>query len=555
MDFLNQAINQMRDLFQSMTPASRVTAVLLVAVIGVSLAYLVQFQSAGPDEFLFNGELLPSTVVDRAEAAIAQAELQDYERVGNRIKVARGKKAEYLAAVAEAGALPPNFHTILESALDLGPFVDEKTRRERLKAAREQQLSMMIRAMEGVEDAKVIYDIGEPRGISRVSLASATVSIQPTPGGALNPHQTKMIKKAVAGAISNLKEDEVVVVNLGDGLPFGDESSPAAFDTQYFQVRVSYEKHMKDSINNLLAFIPGVRVQVTAELDKALSREVHTTTPEGEAAALQETTDIENRETTHLNNGGRVGLVAQGPGRDRNQEDEVTVKNSDNSESTQSNYFIGKKEELLTEAGLVPDHVRAAIAVPTSYLIQVYREKQRRRGADPNEPLPADFETTMEVLKKDVIQSIEGAVAPLLPKEQAEFSYSDVTVSFFETLTPDPIEQPSTGIAALGWVSKHLGTLSMAVVALASLVMLRSLVKSIPTTESSPPAANASLLPMGAIGETETTEDSEEDEPEQERPKLKLKKNVSLRDELADIVREDPDSAAAIVRSWITNAG
>jgi flagellar biosynthesis/type III secretory pathway M-ring protein FliF/YscJ len=36
---------------------------------------------------------------------------------------------------------------------------------------------------------------------------------------------------------------------------------------------------------------------------------------------------------------------------------------------------------------------------------------------------------------------------------------------------------------------------------------------------------------------------------------LKLKKGVSMKDDLTEIVREDPDAAAAIIRGWIGNAG
>ena len=168
MDFLNQAAGQIRDLLLSMTPAARVTALLLTGVIAVSLGYLVQQQSASPDDFLFNGEILSGADAERAAAAIAQAGLTVYERVGNQIRVPRGKKSEYLAAVADAEALPRNFHTVMEKALALGPFTDKETRRQSIKTAREQQFSMMIRKMDGIEEALVIYDVTKPRGMSGV---------------------------------------------------------------------------------------------------------------------------------------------------------------------------------------------------------------------------------------------------------------------------------------------------------------------------------------------------------------------------------------------------
>jgi flagellar M-ring protein FliF len=558
MDFLNQAFAQVRELVQSMTPAARVTSALLVGVIAVSLGFLVKQHSAGPDSYLFNGESLPPAEADRVEAAIAQKGLNGWQREGNRIKVPRGQMAAYLGAVAEAGALPANHETIIQQALDLGPFVDDKTRRERLKAAREQQLSMIISSMEGVEEAKVIYDVVEPRGLSREGRASATVSVRPRSGESLDPQKMKMIRKAVAGAIANLKAENVVVVNLGDGGTFGQEISPEAFDTPYFQHRVAFERHMKGNIEGLLSHIPGVRVEVTAELSPTLSSETRTVATEGEPAAMRESTQTKSTETQHVNDGGRPGLVAQGPGRGNDAVQSVTVKNTETDESNESSLFIPTKDELLTEAGLIPEQVRASVSVPMSYLVSMYREQQRRKGEDPNSPLPpGEINTILQTYRTQVTNDIEDVVVPLLPKRLAENNFSHVKVSFFETLTPEPIEAPSAASNVMVWASQNFNTLTMAGVALFSLVMLRSLVKGIPPID---PVAGGSAvttltIATGTGAASETDVDEEEENTEDSRPRLKLKKGKSLRDELTSLVKEDPDSAAAILRTWISNAG
>jgi flagellar M-ring protein FliF len=556
MDFLNQAFAQVRELTLSMTPAARITSALLVGVIAVSLGFLVKQNSAGPDSYLFNGESLPPADADRVEAAIAQKGLNGWQRDGNRIKVPRGQMAEYLGAVAEAGALPANHETIIQQALDLGPFVDDKTRRERLKAAREQQLSMIISSMDGIEEAKVIYDVVEARGLSREGRASATVSVRPRSGQSLDPQKMKMIRKAVSGAIANLNAENVVVINLGDGSSFGQEISPETFDTPYFQHRVAFERHMKGNIEGLLSHIPGVRVEVTAELSPTLSSETRTVATEGEPAAMKESTQTKSTETQHVNDGGRPGLVAQGPGRGNEPVQSVTVKNTETDESNESSLFIPTKDELLTEAGLIPEQVRASVSVPMNYLVSMYRERQRRKGEDPNAPLPAAINETLQMLRKEVENEVKDIVVPLLPKELAQNNFSDVKVSFFETLTPEPIETPSVANNALVWASQNFNTLTMAGVALFSLVMLRSLVKGIPPSD---PVAGGSTAPTlaiaggtGATGEPEAGEEAED--TEDSRPRLKLKKGKSLRDELTSIVKEDPDSAAAILRTWISNA-
>lgn len=557
MDFLNQASAQIRDLLLSMTPAARVTALLLVGVIGISLGYLFQHHTASPDGYLFNGEFLPPRDADRAEAAIAQAGLNLYERVGNRIRVPRGQKAEYLAAVADAGALPPNFHSLLENALDVGPFVDPETRKQRLKAAREQQLSMIVRSMHGIEEAQVIYDIREARGLSKTGQVTAMVSVEPTPGEAIDPRRVKMIKKAVAGAIAGLASADVNIANLGDGSFLGDGgASGEMFDDPYFQHRIAFERHMKSNIEDLLGYIPGVKVQVTAELDEAIERTTRITKPEGEGSPLRQMEETETTESSKDGKGGRPGLSAQGPGRANDPSSaEQTVKNKTEATSIQTENLVGTKDEFLRESGLIPKHVRAGIAIPHDYLISVWREQQHRRGEDPDQPLPDTIDTDLEGIKKNLKDDITAIVAPLLPKELAKENFSDVNITFFESLKTAPIEGPSTAGQALAWASQNFSTMTMAGIALFGLVMLRSVVKAIPPSDPIASYGSPTLpISTGSI-EAETKPEETKAKGSEDRPRLKLNKGPNLKDDLAEIVQEDPDAAAAILRSWISNAG
>ncbi len=559
MDFLNQATAQVRDLLLSMTPAARVTAVLLTGVIAVSLGYLAKQQSASPDDYLFNGEFLPGSDVDAAEAAIAQAKLNDYERVGNRIRVPRGRKSEYLAAVADAGALPPNFDTLMDKALDLSPFTDSSTRKQRYKAAREQQLSRIVRAMHGIESAQVIYDVLKPPGLSRAAVATATVSVSPSPGETLDPIRAKRIKQLVAGAIAELSPTNVTVTDLGNGSMFGADGggiSADSFDDPYFQKKVKYERLMKENIQNLLANVPGVTVQVTAELDIVSERTTRITEPSGEAVARRETTQKDDQEISEVDSGGRPGLTSQGPGRNNNQEPEIVVKKKSTIENTETDNFIPMRDEFTKETGMTPESVRVAIAVPTNYLVSVWRAREQKKGADIDQPLPDNIQTELDALRKTVSAQIQGAVVPLLPKELAENRFPDVVVTFFESLTPKAVEAPSTAGQFLSWASQNFSTMTMAGIAMFSLVMLRSMVKSIPPSEPVT-TINTATLPFESAASGEVAAGADENAKEEDsRSRLKLNRGgPNLKEDLTDIVREDPDAAAAILRNWIGNAG
>ena len=549
---MNDAINQVRDLFLSMTPAARITTAPLAGVIGVSLAYLSQGFSGGADELLFNGEFLPPRQADRIQTAFAKKSLEGYRREGNRFYVPRGQQSAYLAAVAEDGALPANFDTLLEDSLVLSPFVSSEERAERIKAVREAKLSMLIRDMEGVEDARVMYDIRDSKGFGKRQI-TATVSLQSSGNESLNPQRVSMIRKAVASAIAGLDPNEVTILNLSDGSQFGGAGSVSAetFDDPYFKTRTKFEQLMKSNIEDLLSYIPGVRVQVTAELDEALEKTTTSLKNEGEGVAIRESKQTESVNSERTEDQARPGLSAQGP--NRRSADEAVAKNKTTEENIvqDTESFVPTTELFLREAGLVPKSVRTAIAIPSDYLVRVWRETNpdAAPAATPN----------LNAIEGPLTDNIKGSVAMLLPREPGQTQIPNVEVTVFQSLTPAPLEPPSMGSTALVWASQNLQTLVMAGIALVGLMMLRSLIKATPPARASAAlgtpalavegvgATSAGGAAGGGVGDGEAADGSE-------RQRLKMKKGPTLRDDLTDIVREDPDAAAAILRSWIGNA-
>ena len=182
----------------SMTPAARITAALLLGVIVVSLGYLFQGYAGGSEELLFNGEMLQPREADHIEAAIAKAGPDGAAAARRADHGAARQKTAYLAAIADAGALPANFDTLLEESLDTGMFESGETRSRGCKAARERQLSMMISMMDGVEDAKVLYDIREPQAFRQGEDHRDGERAAGAGDSDFGPQQMKLIREAVA---------------------------------------------------------------------------------------------------------------------------------------------------------------------------------------------------------------------------------------------------------------------------------------------------------------------------------------------------------------------
>src|SRR5688500_5664824 len=156
MDFLNTAYVQLSDLFRSMTVGARITAALLLAVVVVSISWLFQHQVSGGGTELFSGQSFSNSELTAMEAAFAQAGLNDYDVQGGRIRIPRAKQAAYVAALADAKALPAHWNQYVARALESNsPFITQKEREDRLRIATQQELSLVLTNMDDIDNATV----------------------------------------------------------------------------------------------------------------------------------------------------------------------------------------------------------------------------------------------------------------------------------------------------------------------------------------------------------------------------------------------------------------
>jgi flagellar M-ring protein FliF len=125
----------------------------------------------------------------------------------------------------------------------------------------------------------------------------------------------------------------------------------------------------------------------------------------------------------------------------------------------------------------------------------------------------------------------------------------------YDSLQTDEVAEPGVADHALAWLGDHWSTLGTGLLGLVSLVMLRSMVRAIPAAESLPtPLAIDEETPEaaapGAAGEAKPSGGKA---AFASRLKRREKGGPSLREELVEIVREDPDAAANVLRSWINS--
>lgn len=552
MEFFNRSYAQVRDLVISMTPGARLTAGLLAAVVVISLGFLFRQSSSSPSAFLFGGEYLSSSQLQRIEAAIAKSNLTGYEIESNRIRVPRGQEAPFMAAIAEDNAMPADFHLLLEKAISAGGvFGSKEDKRQQVKAAREHQLSLILQEMDGIEEAYVLFNESTERVDRSPNLkqrvVTASVNVRAGREDALDAQRVKMIRRLVASSIGGSPSD-VTVADISGGRVFGGSSDGEIDATEhpYYQQQMHVERQVRDKIKDLLLNIPGVLVQVGVELDPMTQETTKDVKLDPKGFAVHSTAREEESINRNTKPGGLVGTQANDAiGPNGNGSPALTTAGATNENETSfaeeaSDYLPSHTELVSRKIGLTPQRITATIRIPSDYWENVWRDKNKPAdGGDAPAPSPDDLDNFAE---SQSVKIQDAVVALLGGKDTGENKYARVSVTTYHHSPEEPPEGPSLAMSAVAWVGSNWTTIGMMGIAMFSLVMLRSMVKSLPTGDAAPAAA--------ATFEIEPTSDDETEE-DPDRPRLRLRKGDSLKDDLGDIVREDPDAAASILRSWI----
>ncbi len=545
MEWLNRMWIQVRELYGSMTPAARATTVVLVGVIGVSLGYLFTTQSASTDSYLMGGQSFGPAELKAMEAAFGKAGLSNYQIEGTRIRVPKGQESKYMAALVEHNALPPEFGEFLAKAVETtSPFLTAKQLESRKIAAKERELALIIRSLPGIEKAAVLFDAQTEGGLRAGVVKTASVAVKALGTQPLDPEQVRKIRHLVAAAFAGMKPENVTVADL-NGQTYAGSGEPAsggsAAEDPYIARKREHEKDWQLKILKALAYVPGITVTTNVELDRQqiLRTEDIKHDPKPVPIRISESESSRNREGGGP--GGRPGYVAQQPKANTptSLSGRTAISEQEEQSKTETINALSTQRSVVEQIGLTPKRVTAAIGVPTSYFLRVWEERNpAAAGQAPKQPDPNE----LKKIRDEEIKKIRDHVAAILPAAEGVPDKTElVTVTEFQDI-PGP-EIPSPGWLERFWEFFATSWTTLALVGLAamSLWVIRSVSRA-----SLPPVPGTSQLPGLPAPETE------QQEPQKSSRLARFAAGgPSLKEELAEMVREDPEAAANILRAWI----
>jgi len=547
---------------------------LLVGAVGVILV-LVLFVVAQRTSVPSATELLPGVApADQQRAAAALDSLGiDYTLKSSRIYVQPADGPRARAALAEAGQLPGDKNLLFENLIASQRWTNSRQLNEQnYLIALQNELSRTISEFKGVRGARVLLDIPERQGIAeRVKLPSASVSVTTDDGRAISQPMADAIAAFVSGSRAGLASDNIRIVD-STGRQWRATADENALPTTYLDHAARVEETTRRKVADLLGYIRGVVVAVTAQVDVTRSTaQIETSLPEkqGTVAVMKSRTESVNTSSESQPGSGAPGVEANQTA-DINRGPAGGGNRKDTSETREEfDVSIGKRKETIIDPKGHPTVVAVSVGVPRSFVAGLMKGEQAA-GAGATEPTEQDVRTRFD---QDVKPAI---IATLLPHVRAMTAQANSSVSSDELvkLLQDsisvamipadvaPLEGGQSagllgsfggGEGVMGLPGNLVETGLLGLLGVVALAMMLMMVKKAGKKTEMPSAEELVGLPPAL--ETATDLIGEADEGETAMAGIEVDEgqmqNQKILEQVGEMVTKDPGAAARLLNRWI----
>ncbi len=543
MSFFRDFADQTRQGFLAMPVQSRVIAVLLVVAIAVSLGFLVKGGSPQETVFLLGDQVLSEKELTAMDIAFGQTNLSGWHREGRRMRVPAKNRSEFLAALKESTILPSGLQSHVEKAFaTMSPFESSEIIKARLMLGEEQDVAKALEAMPYVRAATVSFTRSERRAFQPERPMSAAVMITPEGTAPLDKSQLRQIQMHVAKSFGMSEADvNVTDVNSSGSSLLVDDEDPL------LRRKREVEEHTKRQILNQLAYIEGVRVDVSAEIDPILDSEQTTVEYDEQPTTISEKSRKIKRDSNRPGVGGVPGTETNAIGNRARSLEELADTTSLSDDIKESNKIVGQTYQQSRTAGLIPKKVTATISLPTSYYDKLWLENKRREDPQtPPDQLPQAQSSDIDELRSKTVKKIQDIVTPLLPDVAAgEDARPLVRVEDFPDLRVATVEESETTERALSWLAHSWKSIGLLLLGVFALLVARSAVRG--GDGNTPPeyaegfGLDLPVPPAPVEGEAEPVD------------KMTIT-GGSLQSELTLLVEANPEVAANVIRGWVGEA-
>jgi flagellar biosynthesis/type III secretory pathway M-ring protein FliF/YscJ len=556
MDRLRQLLNGITAQLSVLTVSQRVAVGLCAAMIAGSLLWLLQWSTAPELVPVVNYEFTYDEL-DAAEEALSGKGLT-YDIRGSRVYVRPADRHNALRLLYSGQALPDGSLFDMEAVVtDPNPFISPEARRTAETYAKGNELAKIIATYPFVRKASVMLNEKMRRRIgARADVPTASVAVTLSSSTELTMKMVDGFAKLVAGAVAGLQPHNVYVTDSRTGHSFNVPHPDDALSLDYLDLVKKHEAHLLRKIMDRLAYIPGVKAQLSVELESSKSVKQTNTYDDPQPK-------MESSETSETSSGSEPTE----PGVQANLGQAVTAGGAGRANASEKSE-VENYEPRLTETETIEQlpfatrRVTATVSVPRSFVVGVFAAKY------PDKPEPKDDDPEFVAVRNEQVDRVAKSVERIVMAKDSK----DVEVDVY----PD-MEWSSEGgvwsrapghVAALqdgGEILDMIGPLrtygpqlGLSALALMSFVLMMRVVRRssgligkrrLADVEVRPDLENEPVLATGgaAIGKAEASE-SVLTAKEVDEATMRFEE---LGAEVARMVEDDPEATANLIRRWI----
>ncbi|MEO0483600.1 MAG: flagellar M-ring protein FliF C-terminal domain-containing protein [Planctomycetota bacterium] len=565
MGSLQNILVQIRAQLGKMTASQQLLLGSLAVIMLMALFLLSQY--AGQPQKV---ELMPADEGAASLVALQQAGIEAENR-GGTIFVSASDRRAALAQLGQQGMLPNDTTILFGNLLEKQSWRHSHKQNEQLfLIALQNELGRTMSLWDGIRSATVLIDMPDPNGVGKiVRTPTASATVFSSDGGPLNQKEVDAIAGFIAGARAGLTPASVRVIDGSTGQQRRPTEEGSAIATTYLEHTATVERELQRKLSDLLAYIPGVIVAVTAQVDvthvneqrkEHLALNEGTVSLPGEERRTEETMSEQSRGAepgVRSNAAADINRGSGGTGTQTSRTDEeISFQNA-----------VGTSVRQIVDPRGHPTRLAASINIPMGYVRSLV-DRTLAPAAEGEEPPVATDEQVEARFAAERARIVE-AIRPHLNARDALGAQTEgeVVVSMI------PIDVPALGspqrAGVLGGFGDALGggnlmasgglidKAVLGVLSVAALGMMALMVRKAGKRVELPSASELVGLPPTLEGDGDLVGEADETEAAMQGIEVgdDAVRTNKIREEVETLVQQDAQQAAKLLTRWMAEDG
>jgi len=535
---------------------ARMLVIALMVILAMSLFLVAQLSgrsSMVPLPLSLNAENRTAVVAHLQQTGIP------YQEQGGRLLVPAERRSEVLAGLTNNDVVRGTDFDFSQIMEDESPFLTREQNRRRWMVMKMSVLSGLIGQFSGIERATVVIDQPDSSGFGRTHVGpTASVTVVPR-GDGLSARTIEAIADVVAGAQPGMKAHDVRIIDAKSGTSHKTPSEELRGGSNHMEIKQKAEHQLKASIETFLEYIPGVAVAVNVMPD---TRQVEKRTdgydePKVGPLSLERRLIESRSQSTSAEPGVRPNTganIASGGASGSQLTDESSRERTESKFGRDAEHIKDRKGNALK--------INVSILIPRSYFLGMYRLNINDATAVPDsatlDPLVATETARIKSMVEPLIDTAPypGAQAGLVVVSMMDGMVAMAATGGMGRAAPVSVggaSQPGSVVAAPfdGDVLKYLLLTGLSLLSLAMMFMM---VRKASSQSQLPTAQEiVGVPPPLPTDQSEVVGEAEESAPAMEGVELddEALRQKQMLGQISNMVRQNPDEVANLLRRWI----